>query len=96
MLGQLSYRGQPLPCGPLAPIDARAEFPQHSVGSHASRRDPGGPRDARRGNADGPPRVRPAVPPDWDGDGCADYLNDDLAMMVTALREARKATGHKG
>jgi hypothetical protein len=36
------------------------------------------------------------LPPDWDGDGCADYLNDDLAMMVTALREARKATRHKG
>jgi hypothetical protein len=25
-----------------------------------------------------------------------DYLKDDLAMMVTALREARQATGHKG
>jgi hypothetical protein len=36
------------------------------------------------------------LPPDWDGDGCTDYLNDDLAMMVTALREARQATGHKG
>ena len=30
------------------------------------------------------------------GDGCTDYLTDDLAMMVTALREARQATGHKG
>ena len=36
------------------------------------------------------------LPPDWDGDGCTDYLKDDLAMMVTALREARQATGHKG
>ncbi|TVZ06300.1 hypothetical protein EAS64_02390 [Trebonia kvetii] len=36
------------------------------------------------------------LPPDWDGDGCTDYLNDDLAMMVTALREARTARGHKG
>jgi hypothetical protein len=36
------------------------------------------------------------LPPDWDGDGCTDYLVDDLAMMVTALREARQATGHKG
>ena len=36
------------------------------------------------------------LPPDWDGDGCTDYLNDDLAMMVTALREARQATGQKG
>ena len=36
------------------------------------------------------------LPPDWDGDGCTDYLVDDLAMMVTALREARQATGYKG
>jgi hypothetical protein len=36
------------------------------------------------------------LPPDWDGDGCTDYLKDDLAMMITALREARQATGHKG
>jgi hypothetical protein len=36
------------------------------------------------------------LPPEWDGDGCTDYLNDDLALMVTALREARQATGHKG
>ena len=36
------------------------------------------------------------LPPDWDGDGCTDYLKDDLAMMVTALREARQATGRKG
>ena len=36
------------------------------------------------------------LPPDRDGDGCTDYLSDDLAMMVTALREARKATGQKG
>ena len=36
------------------------------------------------------------LPPDWDGDGCTDYLVDDLAMMVTALREARQATGHTG
>jgi hypothetical protein len=36
------------------------------------------------------------LPPDWDGDGCTDYLNDDLAMMVAALREARQATGQKG
>jgi len=36
------------------------------------------------------------LPPVWDGDGCTDYLNDDLATMVTALREARQATGHKG
>ena len=36
------------------------------------------------------------LPPDRDGDGCTDYLNDDLAIMVTALRKARKATGHKG
>jgi hypothetical protein len=33
------------------------------------------------------------LPPDWDGDGCTDYLVDDLAMMVMALREARQATG---
>jgi hypothetical protein len=32
------------------------------------------------------------LPPDWDGDGCTDYLNADLAMMVTALRKARKAS----
>ena len=32
--------------------------------------------------------------PDWDGD-VTDYLTDDLAMMVTALREAG-ATGQKG
>ena len=37
--------------------------------------------------------VQPLPP---DGDGCTDYLKDDLAMMVTALREARQATGHKG
>lgn len=36
------------------------------------------------------------LPPDWDGDRCTDYLVDDLAVMVTALREARRATGHKG
>ena len=36
------------------------------------------------------------LPPEWDGDGCTDYLNEDLAIMVTALREARQATGHKG
>ena len=36
------------------------------------------------------------LPPEWDGDGCTDYPKDDLAMMVTTLREARKATGHKG
>ena len=36
------------------------------------------------------------LPPDWDADGCTDYLVDDLAMMVTALREARQATGYKG
>ncbi len=36
------------------------------------------------------------LPPDWDADGCTDYLVDDLAMMVTALREARQATGHTG
>lgn len=36
------------------------------------------------------------LPPDWDGDGCTDYLTDDLAMMVAALREARQATGYKG
>jgi len=36
------------------------------------------------------------LPPDWDGDGCTNYLTDDLAMMVTALREARQSTGHKG
>ena len=36
------------------------------------------------------------LPPAWDGDGCTDYLVTDLAMMVTALREARRATGHKG
>jgi len=36
------------------------------------------------------------LPPDWDGDGCTDYLNDDLAMMVTLLRDARQATGRKG
>jgi hypothetical protein len=29
------------------------------------------------------------LPPAWDGDGCTDYLVDDLAVMVTALREAR-------
>src|SRR5215831_11854319 len=36
------------------------------------------------------------LPPDWDGNGCTNYLTDDLAMMVTALREARQSTGHKG
>lgn len=36
------------------------------------------------------------LPPAWDGDGCTDYLVTDLAMMVRALREARRATGHKG
>lgn len=36
------------------------------------------------------------LPPDWDSDGCTDYLVDDLAMMVTALREARQATGYTG
>ena len=36
------------------------------------------------------------LPPDWDGDGCTDYLDDDLAMMVTALREARQASGQHG
>jgi hypothetical protein len=36
------------------------------------------------------------VPPDWVGDRCTDYLEDDLAMMVTALRKARQATGRKG
>jgi hypothetical protein len=36
------------------------------------------------------------LPPVWDGDGCTDYLEGDLATMVTALREARQATGHKG
>ena len=36
------------------------------------------------------------LPPDWDGDGCTDYLVDDLALIVTALREARQATGYKG
>jgi hypothetical protein len=36
------------------------------------------------------------LPPDWDGDGCTDYLNDDLARMVRALREARQATGQHG
>lgn len=40
-------------------------------------------------------RLQP-LPPDWDGDRCTDYLNDDLALMVEALREARQATGHKG
>jgi hypothetical protein len=36
------------------------------------------------------------LPPVWDGDGCTDYLKGDLATMVTALRSARQATGHKG
>jgi hypothetical protein len=36
------------------------------------------------------------LPPEWDGDGCTDYLDHDLAMMVAALREARQATGHRG
>ncbi|TVZ05025.1 hypothetical protein EAS64_10415 [Trebonia kvetii] len=36
------------------------------------------------------------LPPEWDGDGCTDYLTGDLAMMVAALREARQATGRKG
>ena len=36
------------------------------------------------------------LPPVWDWDGCTDYLEDNLAMMVTALREARQATGRKG
>ena len=36
------------------------------------------------------------LPPDWDWDGCSDYLEEALAIMVTALREARQATGQKG
>ena len=36
------------------------------------------------------------LPPEWDGDGCTDYLNDDLTLMVAALREARQATGQQG
>jgi len=36
------------------------------------------------------------LPPVWDWDRCTDYLEDNLAMMVTALREARQATGQKG
>ena len=36
------------------------------------------------------------LPPEWDGDGCTDYLTDALGMMVMALREARQATGQRG
>jgi hypothetical protein len=36
------------------------------------------------------------LPPDWDGDGCTDYLTADLAAMVMALRDARQITGYKG
>ena len=36
------------------------------------------------------------LPPAWDGDGCTDYLIDDLDMIVTELRKARQATGQKG
>jgi len=37
-----------------------------------------------------------SLPPDWDGDGCTDYLTADLGTMVMALRDARRSTGHKG